>query len=302
MLFLSGKGGVGKTTVAAAVALTAARAGRHTLLISTDPAHNLGDLFGVQLASAGIRNVLPSLDALEVDPDSESRRYLKSVKKNMRRLVRSTMIDEAERQIDLARNAPGATEAALLERVVAILLEQRCAYDQIVFDTAPTGHTMHLLTLPNMMTIWTNGLLRFRAQRIRDHARLSGDVTAAEDPVFNVLRQRHDRLAKAQKLLADSETTGFVFVLIPEAWPIAETRRGIDAVASLGLSVSALVVNQLLPEWVTEPFFCRRLQRQQVYLDRIDGEFANYPQIRLPLLDRDVDSPAALEQLLSHFT
>ncbi len=298
IVFLAGKGGVGKTTVAAATAVAAARRGSRTLLVSTDPAHNLGDLFGVTLGGGAIQRVEADLDALEIDPDGETRRYLATVKDNMRRLISSTMLDEAERQIDLAGRAPGAAEAAMLERVVAVLLDLAGDYEQIVFDTAPTGHTIRLLTLPELMGAWVDGLLHRRAQRNQDRTRWLGAGEVPEDPVFDLLHERRRRLVEAGRLLLDADTCGVVFVMIPEALPIAETARGIAELSAHGIAVTALVVNRLLPADTREPFFHRRVEREQQYLERIDREFSGLPQLRLPLLDSDVDSPDALSKLL----
>jgi arsenite/tail-anchored protein-transporting ATPase len=186
----------------------------------------------------------------------------------------------------------------MLERVVAVLLDERPLYDRIIFDTAPTGHTVRLLTLPELMGVWVDGLLKRRAERNRDQTRWLGAGELPEDPVFDLLHNRRHRLVEARRLLLDPEITGIVFVLIPEALPIAETRRGINDLAAHGIEVSALVVNRLMPEFVTEEFFHRRLARERAYLERIDRELAGLPQLRLPLLEGDVDSPEALEILV----
>jgi arsenite-transporting ATPase len=302
ILFLSGKGGVGKTTVAALVALSAARAGSRTLLVSIDPAHNLRDVFDIRLPASGIRTLAPMLDVLEIDPESECRRYINGVKSNMRSLVRSDMVEEAERQLDLAALAPGATEAAMLERVMRVLLDERDCYDRVIFDTSPTGHTLRLLAMPEMMTIWVSSLVRRRRKHNLDRSRWLGQEESADDAIVQLLHRRHDRLAATRDLLEDPRLTAFAFVLLPEALPIAETRRGIEELKAVRLGVSALVINQLLPEYVTEPFFHRRLERQRRYLEEIDRKLAGYPQLRLPLLDQDVSSPEALDCLLEYFS
>ena len=296
VLFLAGKGGVGKTTCAALAALASARRGQPTLLVSTDPAHNLGDLFGGH--GAATRSVEPNLDVLEIDPDTETRRYLATVKDHMRRLVSSPMLAEAERQIDLAGRAPGAAESALLERVVAVLLDERKAYQRVVFDTAPTGHTLRLLTMPALMGVWIDGLLQRRAAR---HEERAGWLAAREvpaDPVFELLQQRRSRLEQARALLLDAHSTGIVFVLVPEALPVAETRRGIDELAAHGLQTAGLVINRLLPEVIDDEFFRQRKARERQWLARIDQRFPGLPQLRLPLLAGEVDSACALAELL----
>ena len=120
LLFVGGKGGVGKTTMAAALALVAADRGRTCLVVSTDPAHSLGDIFdtriGGQQTSLG-----DNLWGLEIDPDAEADRHIGTVKNQMKRLVHPRLYDEVGRQLDLARHAPGATEAALLERVAVLM-------------------------------------------------------------------------------------------------------------------------------------------------------------------------------------
>ena len=159
ILFVGGKGGVGKTTTAASLAMTAAEAGKKCLVVSTDPAHSLSDIFETKIGDKAT-NLKPNLSGLEIDPNREADRYIATVKSNMRDLVHPEMFSVVERQMNLARQAPGSLEAALLERMTNLVTETKAQYDILIFDTAPTGHTMQLLSLPEAMAAWTDGMLK----------------------------------------------------------------------------------------------------------------------------------------------
>ncbi len=297
VVFFAGKGGVGKSTSASAFALCAARQGKRVLLVSTDPAHNLGDIFHAPIGGEGITRVAANLDALEVDAHRETHRYLDGVKENIRRTVSSTMMEEAMRQIDLAAHSPGATEAALFDRMVSLILEESQDYDLLVFDTAPTGHTVRLLTLPELMGTWVDGLLKRRRKRNKDYSHWLGDGEVPDDPLYDVLSRRRQRAAAMRDILLDDSATAFVFVLVPEYLPITETRNAIRELAAWDIHVRHLVVNKLLPADVTDAFFRERLVREERWLDRIDEYFHDLHQVRLPLLPGDVDSREALDQV-----
>ncbi len=141
IIFAGGKGGTGKSTSAAAIAWKSALNGFHTLLISTDPAHNLGDIFNRQIGGT-VTKVADSLDAIEIDPQKETDTYIKEVKSNISNVVHSGMMEEVHRQLDTAKASPGADEAALFDKLISIILEERQHYDKLIFDTAPTGHTI----------------------------------------------------------------------------------------------------------------------------------------------------------------
>ena len=304
ILFLSGKGGVGKTTTAAAHALGAAEAGRRVLLVSTDPAHSLGDAFGQPLGETPTA-VAPGLDALEIDPDAECARYIERVKANVRATVRSTMIEEAERQIDLAGRAPGAFEAALFDRIVAILLDEARpgeagGYEQVVFDTAPTGHTVRLLSLPELMGAWVDGLLRQRSEHNRERAQWLGGGEVPDDPLYDLLSERRRRMAAVRDWLLDPERTGFVFVLTPEQLPIEETRRAVAELDEHGLRVGGIVVNRVLPEEADGAFLAQRRAAEAEHLQRIEALFGDRPRRFIPLQPTDIGSREALRALARH--
>lgn len=305
ILFLGGKGGVGKTTLAAAFALRAADQGHRTLLVSTDPAHSTGDLLERPLGPEP-REVLAGLWAMEVDPAREADRYIADVKARIADATPPRLVSEVERQIDIARVTPGAEEAALFERFTRIMEEAGRAYDRIVFDTAPLGHTLRLLALPEQMTAWMRGLIG-RRERANVLARMwrrvagaaGGDAREGADPVLRALQDRRDRFMRARATLTDSARAAFVFVVVPERLPILETERAVRALAKHGIAVGAVFVNRVLPVEAEGAFLASRRTREAAYLERIATAFASFPVYRVPLFESDVAGVEGLRRLLA---
>jgi len=152
VLFFGGKGGVGKTTCSAAFALSASRQGRQVLLVSTDPAHSISDIFECRIGSG--RTLAKGLSALEIDAEAEATRYIGDVKRDIARMFSANVVRQAHRQIEMAAASPGLAEVALLDRMIDLVVDRARNYDLIVFDTAPTGHTLQLLRMPDAMTAW----------------------------------------------------------------------------------------------------------------------------------------------------
>ena len=320
ILFVGGKGGVGKSTTAAALAVRMADAGERVLLVSTDPAHSLADLFGTAIGD-GEREVLTGLHALEIDPEGEVDRYLARVSANMRRFVDPAMYAEIERQMDLTRQAPGAMEVALLDRVTVLMEEGRQRHDRVIFDTAPTGHTLRLLALPEIMAAWTEGLLKSRersdslgraVRRLTSRKQGSGDELSWFDDVDDapedersrrireVLLERRRRFAQARRLLLDSEVTAFLLVLIPEKLPILESEKTLEVLRRHRVPVGGAVVNRVLPNAPLGDFLESRRAQETEYLERIDRSFRDLPRVRVPLLSRDVEGVASLRDVGEH--
>ena len=136
ILFFGGKGGVGKTTVSAATALARAQAGGKVLLVSTDPAHNLGHLFNRAIGSAPVR-LAPNLDGLELDPEETVRLHVKEITSSLHKLMPVHLRGEVDKHMALSKDAPGMQEAALMERIAEVVEQGVKDYDLIVFDTAP---------------------------------------------------------------------------------------------------------------------------------------------------------------------
>src|SRR5690606_37150623 len=194
------------------------------------------------------KELAPNLFALEIDPEIETEKYIKSVKDNIKGTVHSSMMEEVNRQLDTAKASPGADEAALFDKLIHIILEERQNFDKLVFDTAPTGHTIRLLTLPELMGVWIEGLLEKRRKTNENYTQLLNDGEPREDPIYDVLRERQERFSKARDLLLDEQVTGFIFVLNPERLPILETKKALDLLHNYHLHVKTLIINKILPE------------------------------------------------------
>jgi arsenite-transporting ATPase len=288
-LFFGGKGGVGKTTCAAAAALAASRAGRRVLLVSTDPAHSTSDVFE-QPFTSGERLVQPRLWGLEIDADTEVERYLQEVRRQIERLFSPHVVREAARQIETAATMPGVADVALFDRMASILLDRRDAYDLVVFDTAPTGHTLRLLRMPELMGTWIEALARRRRVVVDDTRGVAdGDpAPAPPDPILETLERRGRTLAEVRAILRQPGTAAFVFVLLAERLPIEETARALDVLREAGLPVGGLVLNRVLPGHLEGAFYRARCAQEAVYRDEIARRFADVPRIAVPQFPSDV--------------
>lgn len=292
-LFIGGKGGVGKSTSAAAIAWKLAKSGKKTLLISTDPAHNLGDIFSKKIGGEP-KKLNTNLYGLEIDAALETTKYINSVKDNIKGIVNPGMRDEVYRQLDTAKASPGADEAALFDKLISIILEEGEDYDHLVFDTAPTGHTIRLLTLPELMGVWIEGMLRKRKKTNENYVQLLNDGEPIEDPIYEVLLERKNRFAKAREILLSEDKTGFIFVLNPERLPILETKKAIDLLHKYELHVKTIIVNKIFPEEADGEFLKQRKIHEEQYLKQINNTFRKQKLIHVPLLSHDITN---LEQL-----
>jgi arsenite-transporting ATPase len=250
-----GKGGVGKTTCAAATALKSARAGESTLVVSTDPAHSLSDVFDAPVGSEPTR-LEEGIDlwAVEVDPRERVDRYRGQVSAALGELEGlGISIDESDLEdVFEAGMAPGADEAAAMDLFVDYADDPR--FERIVFDTAPTGHTLRLLDLPDVAGSAIGELAAVRSQvssladSVRGFLGTGGEEEEPDaDPDIDLeeLRERMDRVAA---LLRDSDRTAFRVVLLPETMAIRETERLLARLESREMPVGHAVVNRVIEE------------------------------------------------------
>lgn len=305
VLFVGGKGGVGKTSVASALALARAHNGGRVLLVSTDPAHNLGHIWDASLSDVPARVFTAPdghVDAVEIDPRANIERHFAAVTTTMLKLLPEQLHRSATAHLELAKTAPGSHESAVLERIAELVAIGLDSYDLVVFDTAPSGHTLHLLALPEKLTGWTQSLLASRARSDRFAAAARG-LVRGEDPAADgdselrrTLIARRDRFARMAATITDPTITGFVVVTLAERMPVAESLDIVTQLRGLGVDVAALVVNRRSPA-DAGTFLADRRKLEDACLQELRERLPAVPTIELPLLVRDMTGEDALREL-----
>jgi arsenite/tail-anchored protein-transporting ATPase len=295
--FFAGKGGVGKTTCAAAAALSAAERGARVALASTDPAHSLADALARRVGAAPRR--VPTrrgrLDAVELDADRALARWLGRRRSTLRTIAeRGTYLDDEDLERLLRLSFPGVDE--LMALVELARLAGRGAYDEVVVDTAPTGHTLRLLDMPETLQRIAAVLNDLHAKhRFLADSLGRGYREGAADRLVEELDGDGKRLAA---LLRDPARTRFTWLLLPETLSLEETRDGLAALAAAGIHVSELVVNRLTP---APPRACphcaaRRAEEARV-LEAARRAFPRLPLRILPALDAEPRGLPALRSV-----
>ncbi len=246
--------------MACATALHYAREGKKTLIVTTDPASNLADVFETEIGHR-ITPIVENLWAMEIDPDKSTEEYRERILAPMRVVMPDSVMTVLEEQF----NSPCTTEIASFDRFVDFMTLEKegetAEYDVIIFDTAPTGHTIRLLELP---VDWS--------KHIEESAKGSGNTCIG--PVASI-QDNKVKYDEATRLLADPERTTFVFVLQPEETSVYETLRSTHELREIGVKNIELIINGILPEEVCDhPFFKSRFEMQKKYIDQIARKFA----------------------------
>lgn len=283
VLLFTGKGGVGKTTTAAATALACAARGRRTLVISTDPAHSLGDALDRPLGSRPTV-VHGLLHAQEID----ARERLEEQWGDLRAYLAELLDFAGVRAIEAEELTllPGLEEILALTDLVAHA--RSGAWDVLVVDCAPTAETLRLLSLPEVLSWWMERLFPITRQVSRvlgPFVRQVAALPVPNDVVFGTADRLYQRLADVRDLLADGELTSVRLVVNPERVVIAEARRTATYLALFGYRVDAVVVNRILPPEVTDPWFDQHRVAQAGHLATIEEGFAPVPVLRSHLAD-----------------
>jgi arsenite/tail-anchored protein-transporting ATPase len=276
-----GKGGVGKTTAAAAAALAAAESGRRVLVLSTDPAHSLGDALGARLGPDPSR--IPTrrgiLEAAELQAPQALSRFLDEHRADLRTLAeRGTYLDESDVDRLLGLTLPGADELAGLLELSRLARETEA--DEVVVDTAPTAHTLRLLAVPETLGRFARVLDRLQGRHRALAEHFAGGY--APDAAAAFVADLESRARDLHDLLRDPARFALTWILLPEALPLAETRDALAALADAGIPVREILVNRVLPLDLGPCPLCRaRRAEQEKALREIEKAF---PGIALRLI------------------
>ncbi|KAL8057645.1 hypothetical protein ABFX02_04G196600 [Erythranthe guttata] len=311
---LGGKGGVGKTSCAASLAVKFANHGHPTIVVSTDPAHSLSDSFDQGLSGGGlvsVQGVDSPLYALEINPE-KTREEFRSASENGEGGVKSLMdsmglgmlanqLGELKLGELLDTPPPGLDEAIAISKVMQFVDSQEYSkFRRIVFDTAPTGHTLRLLSLPDFLDASIGKMMKLKKKLSSATAALKSAFGKGEPQLDgnDKLEQLRERMVKVRDLFRNSETTEFVIVTIPTVMALSESSRLCASLLKEKVPVRRLIVNQLLPPSESDCKFCAMKRKDQMRaLDMIkkDSELAKLKLIESPLIDVEIRGIPALK-------
>jgi len=313
IIMFGGKGGVGKTTCASSAAIWAAEHGRNTLIISTDPAHSLGDSLGFDLPPGEATKILGvnNLTALEIDPKADLSEYKGLTTINP--LGGSDMPDVMggiplmEDIQDMASmSPPGIDEAFALLKVLEFI-ETEHDYDLVIFDTAPTGHTLRFLSLPETLSGWIGKLLKMKLKLGNLMGLMKSLFTSTEknkDNSLEVLELLKESILKAREDLTNPLKNSFVVVMIPEEMAISETGRLLNELYKYNIPVSNVVVNNLYLDEDDLCDFCisrRKMQhRNLVKIKEVFEKGFGKNLIEVPLFREEIREYDKLKEFSKH--
>ena len=296
ILIFTGKGGVGKSSLASAHARKSALEGKKTLLVSTDMAHNLGDIFSVQLGKDA-KEIVPNFYALEIDPTYVMEHDFQDMMRAIVNLMSSERIGGEE--VDALTMFPGMEELFSLLKILDIY--ESDTYERIIIDCAPTGETLALLKFPELFSWYIEKLFPIGKIAVKVLAPISKRAFKLELPdkkAMNDIERLYARLFKLQKLLKDRQTTSVRLVTIPEKMVVEETKRNYMYMNLYNYLVDGVYINRILPPEMEQTFFDEWIQIQTQYIEELEEIFANIPIYRVPWFDTDLNGVAGIDRIV----
>lgn len=286
IILYTGKGGVGKTSIAAATALKSAEKGFKTLVVSTDAAHSLGDSLNMQLSPEPME-IRGNLWAQEIDSIHEVEKGWGKVQEYLTALFTAkTVKDITTEELTVF---PGFEELLSLLRILGYYKEK--VYDVIIIDCAPTGETLALLSFPDMLRWWMEKLFPFKKAAMKVVGPVVGPILGVPMPDDNVMTEIeniYNQLDEMRQILSDRSVTSIRIVVNPEKMVIKEAQRSFTYLNIYDFNVDAIIVNRVMPERVKDDYFKAWKDVQKNYMKMIQESFLPLPIFQAPLMDREI--------------
>jgi len=295
VILFTGKGGVGKTSVAAATAVHCAQAGYRTVVMSTDPAHSLGDSFDIELGTS-LTKISDNLWAHEVSALHEMQRHWAKLHEYAVEVFATQGLDEVV--AEEVANPPGMDEIASLMWIKHYA--QRAEHDVLIVDCAPTGETLQLLTFPDAAKWWLDKIYPWerRAMRIaRPVLQPLMDIPLPKDEIFASLKDLLMDLDGMRKVLTDPAITTVRIVLNLEKMVVKEAKRAFSYLSLFGYVTDAVIVNRLLPPELHDELFQKWQRIHQRYQVEVERSFEGIPIFNVPLFDSEVVGEQMLKRM-----
>ncbi|MGE5416028.1 MAG: ArsA family ATPase [Acidobacteriota bacterium] len=294
VIVYTGKGGVGKTSIAAATALKSAQLGYKTIILSTDAAHSLGDSFNVPLSNEPQR-IARNLWGQEIQALYQMERRWEKIQRYVEHFLESQGLEISVEELMVL---PGIEELLNLLEILRHIDEGK--YEVIVVDCAPSGQTLRLLSYPDLARWWLEKFFpiqRTAVKVLRPVAQPLLKMPLPSDDVLVAIADIVRELERMQQVLTDHETTSVRVVMNPEKMVIDETRRNFTYLNLFGFATDAVIINRLIPANVKSQYFAAWKEIQEKHTATIEESFSPVPIFKVPLLEHEVVGLAALEML-----
>ena len=298
IIIFTGKGGVGKTSTAAAHAVKAAREGIKTLIVSTDMAHNLSDLFMKEIKEEPVE-ILNNLQGLEIDPNYEMNRYYGTISEAFKNMLSFKNEKNDEDALEDIVVFPGIEELFSLLKIKE--LYDKNIYDLIIVDCAPTGETLSLLKFPELFSWYMEKLFpvgKVAMKVLRPISKIAFKLDMPDDRAMNDIEKLYVKLGNLQSLLKDREVCSIRLVTIPEKMVVEESKRSYMYLNLYNFNVDGLYINRIIPEDVDNSFFEQWKQIQKNYLDEINSVFSNIPIYKIKWYEVDINGIGGLDRVV----
>lgn len=292
VVFVGGKGGVGKSTISSSIAKMLSLSNKKVLLISTDPAHNLKDIFDIEKNNQFNTN----LQILELNPQKEAKEYVENVSKATKELISPNSYEMLDNYYKIVKESAIAQESAMFDKLIKIISVDT-NFDHIIIDTAPTGHTLRLFKMPKNLKIWSELLLKQR-EKNSNLQNIIGNIEG-KDILKDNLENRHLRYSKFLNILKDNNQCAILLVLNLEKLPINETLRAIEELQIENITPFAIIINKIPPN-SNDEFFKTRFEISLQNLKLARKLFKDFSILEIPLYNKDISSEADLEFIIKH--